>query len=80
MHEISNPSKTLRIAVMDCIALIMISNPILKLHAHIEKIEQAIQFSSIDPASEVRSTSKIIFDSYKDLFPERLDSYYYILF
>lgn len=74
-QEISNPSKSLRIAAIDCILQALQSNPLEKLETHVILIENIIQTSVVDSASEVRDMSRTIFDIYKDQFEHRVDRY-----
>ncbi len=73
--QLSNPSKTLRIASMVCIEAIINSSISEILLHYAENIESCIETGVVDPTPEVRDLSRKIFLVYQGLFPDRNEQY-----
>ncbi|KAJ3026343.1 UNVERIFIED_CONTAM: hypothetical protein HDU68_005788, partial [Siphonaria sp. JEL0065] len=70
-----SPSKSLRISSAECVNRILGANPVGRLEKYVEALETAIKSGTVDSAPEVRGLIKTTFESYKELFPSRLDRF-----
>ena len=74
-ESMKNQSKSLRIAAIESLMLVMQNNSVERLDHYVEPIEVTIKDSVVDPTPEVREFTRTIFESYKTMFPTRLERY-----
>ena len=76
VENLKNPSKSLRLASMDCVVLIVDKNNAEKLSPWIKLIEKTIGDGVVDSTSEVRDLARRLFERYRSLYPENLSKFY----
>ena len=72
---LKNPSKTMRIAAMDAMKCLMVSNGPERLVPYIEVIEASIRDGVVDSLNEVRSLTRAAFEVYGEKFPELVNKF-----
>jgi len=72
LEGLKNPSKSMRIASIESILLIVEKNGPHRLQGSVAFIEKAILDGVLDPTHEVRDTAKTLFETYKVGFGDSL--------
>jgi CLASP N terminal len=72
LEGLQNPSKSMRIASIEAILLIVEKNGPHRLQGSVALIEKAIKDGVLDPTHEVRDCAKTLFENYKVGFGESL--------
>ncbi|KAJ3326037.1 hypothetical protein HDV06_002422 [Boothiomyces sp. JEL0866] len=72
IEALKTPSKSLRLAAVDVLGLVVYYGELEQLRAYLPFLENAISASALDSATEVRELTRSLFENYKDKFPDRL--------
>nr|KAJ3416971.1 hypothetical protein HK105_001126 [Polyrhizophydium stewartii] len=72
---LKNPSKTMRIASMECLSLLIECNPAERLVNYMDAIETTLRDGIVDSFSEVRDIARSMFEIYRPKFPDRADRF-----
>eukprot|EP00842_Homolaphlyctis_polyrhiza_P000762 jgi/Hompol1/1687/HPOL_001419-RA len=70
-----NPSKTMRIAAMESLKLLLDVNSPQRLGNQVEIIETVVRDGVVDSTNEVRDLARSMFDVYRAKFPDRVDRF-----
>jgi hypothetical protein len=79
VDSLKTPSKSLRLASMDCVVLIVETNSAEKISPWIALIEKTIAEGVVDSTPEVRDLARRLFESYRNFYPGALSKFYHSL-
>ncbi|KAJ3277040.1 hypothetical protein HDV01_000092 [Terramyces sp. JEL0728] len=72
VEALKNPSKSLRLAAMEVLGLVVYFGGAEMLSGYVNILEGSITSTVLDNATEVRELTRVLFDNYKDKFQDRL--------
>lgn len=71
----NNPSKTMRIAAIDCIYVILHINSPDVIDSHVDLLETVMATGILDPTPEVRDLTRTMFEEYQLKYSHRISRY-----